>query len=483
MNSTYIILFLYIILILGISFKNKHKAKSLNNFTLGNRKANGWMSAFSYGSAYFSAVMFIGYSGSLGWKYGILAVIIGICNALIGTLLAWIVLAKRTRKETRELDAKTLPQYLEKKYNSKFLKYLAASIIFIFLLPYSSSVYMGLTSVCSVLLNMDISLAMTLIAVLTTIIVLSGGYKTTLKADFIQGILILIGVIILVIGLTNSSSFPGFNELIIKTKELNLDTPSIISLISIILITSFGPWGLPQMINKFYAIKDENEIKKGMLVSTVFSLIVAGIGFFVGSISITMYNNLSQIPAPGAGNTDYLVPNIILNSNISELFYGFILVLLLAASVSTLASITLTASSSISMDLIDDFRKQQSKNSFGTKLICIIFILLSYIIASNDIPILVMMSYSWGILSGTFIAIYLLSLYWKKINKTGIIVGMITGFIISSIPLICKILSINITLGDMGLLSDNGNLIACFAIILSFIATYIATKLDKNDVK
>ncbi len=477
----YLILLIYIIFIITISLKSRSNSKNLNNFIMGDRKAGGWLSAFSYGATYFSAVMFIGYAGALGWQFGLWAVLIGVFNAVIGTFLAWKVLAKRTRKITHELNVKTMPQFLSKKYDSNFLKYFSVIVIFLFLLPYSSSVYMGLTSISSVLLNIDVVICMISIAVLTGVIVLTGGYKTTLKADFFQGILLLGVLILLLIFIVNSSMFggleKGLDSLVTNTINLNLNLNSIISLVSIIVITSLGPWGLPQMINKFYAIKDEKEIKKATIVSSLFAFIVSGIGYFIGSLSIINYTSLNQLPGSGVNNTDYLVPNIILNSNVSELFYGFILILLIAASVSTLSSITLSASSTLSMDLISDFKKVN--NVYVTKIVCLLFVLLSFIIALLDTPILILMSYSWGILSATFIAPYLLSLYWKSFNKIGAIVGMLTGFVIAIIPLMCKLLDINITIGSFGLISNNGNIIACIAILVSFVACYVGTKTRK----
>ena len=122
-------------LVIGIT--NTKSAKKLSDFTLGGRNAGAWVSALSYGTAYFSAVMFIGYSGGSGWNYGLWSIFAGIGNAVIGSLLAWLVLARRTREVTNRLKITTMPQLFETRYESTKMKTFSAAVIFIFLLPYS----------------------------------------------------------------------------------------------------------------------------------------------------------------------------------------------------------------------------------------------------------------------------------------------------------------------------------------------------------
>ena len=257
----------YIIFITAIGVMNAKKSKSLTEFTVGKRNAGAWLSAFSYGTAYFSAVMFIGYAGGTGWKYGIWGVLPGIGNAIIGSLLAWLVLARRTREVARRLKIKSMPQLFEKRFGSMGMKSFAVAIIFIFLVPYSASVYKGLTSVCSVLLGVDETVCMLVIAAASLLIVVLGGYGATLKADFVQGFIMLVGVIALIFAVMRSDTVGGFSEGIAaitqKTEELGLTPASHLSLWATVLMTSFGTWGLPQMIHKYYGIKDDHEVKRG----------------------------------------------------------------------------------------------------------------------------------------------------------------------------------------------------------------------------
>ena len=276
----------YLIFMAVMGITTKRSVKTLSDFTVGGGNASAWLSALSYGTAYFSAVMFIGYSGTSGWKYGGWAVLVGIGNAIFGSLLAWLVLAKRTRKVARSFEIKTMPQFFNARYNSKAMKLFSSIVIFVFLIPYSASVYKGLTSVCSVLLNVDETITMIIIALASMVILLLGGYLAAIKADFIQGIIMFFGIILLIIFVMRAPTVTengGLNGLAKLTKELNLGSKDWVALVSTILMTSFGTWGLPQMIHKYYGIKDDKEVKRGTIISTVFALLVAGGGYFIGS--------------------------------------------------------------------------------------------------------------------------------------------------------------------------------------------------------
>jgi len=472
----------YIVVMAVIGFLNSKKSKNINDFTVGDRSASAWMSAFSYGTAYFSAVMFIGYAGATGWDFGLWGIAAGIGNALFGALLAWIVLAKRTREYTHANEIKSMPQLFGKRYDSPAMRLFAAIIIFVFLLPYSASVYKGLTSVCSVLLKVDEIVCMIVIALAAVLVVVAGGYMATLKADFFQGLFMLGGVIALAICIMRAEQVGGFAEglsrIAEKTESLNLTANGHIRLWATVLMTSFGTWGLPQMIHKYYGIKDDHEVKRGTVISTIFALVVAGGGYFIGSLSRLFYDDLSQVPgvAQGQKATDYLVPNMLADAGLSNILIGLVLVLLIAASVSTLGAITITASSTLTMDLVQpNIKKKNYDIARLTKVVCFVFIILSYVIANSQTPILDMMSYSWGIISGSFLAPYMLSLYLKPISKTAAWAGMIGGFVTAVPPLLAKLFFPSVELGSFGPLAGLGPQFACLAMIVSLILCLVLT--------
>ena len=480
----------YIIFIAAVSIMSTKKSKNITEFTVGKRNAGAWLSAFSYGTAYFSAVMFVGYAGGTGWKYGLWGILPGVGNAVIGSLLAWVVLAKKTREITRQHKIKSMPQLFEKRFQSNAMKSFCTAVIFLFLIPYSASVYKGLTSVCSVLLGVNERVCMIVIAVASLLIVILGGYGAALKADFIQGAIMLVGVVLLIVSIVRSDTVGGLAEglsaIAKETKALNLTPASHIGLWATVLMTSFGTWGLPQMIHKYYGIRDNHEVKRGTIISTFFALIVAGGGYFIGSLAHLFFKSLDDIPGQGAGKTDYLIPNMLKMSGLSDILIGVILVLLIAASVSTLCSITITATSTLTMDFLAPVVMKTTdkvKEAKATKLLCFVFVVLSYLIANSNTPILDMMSYSWGIISGSFLAPYVLSLYCKKINRQGAWAGVISGFITALPPVICKLLSVEASLPPFGKIMDMGPHFACLAMIISFVLCLSVTYITKGSAK
>lgn len=468
--TIWIVIGVYAIFMLTVGILYSRKGTDMASFTVGGRSAGAWISALSYGTAYFSAVMFIGYSGGSGWSYGLWSVLVGIGNALFGSLLAWLVLADRTREYTRKHDIKSMPQLFEKRFGSSKMRLFACVVIFVFLIPYSASVYKGLTSVCSVILGIGEQVCMIIIAIASALLLVLGGYIATLKADFVQGFVMMIGVsalIVLVVlspqvgglgtGLSNMTEYMRSHEM------LPLTGKPAVALISTLLMTSFGTWGLPQMVHKYYGIKDRQEVKRGTIISTVFALLVAGGGYFIGSLSHLFFGETMP-----EGGKDFLVPLMLDQAGLPDLLVGVILVLLISASVSTLSSITLTACSTVSMDLVKPTiaKKMNDKDLAAlTRILCLVFVVMSYFIANYPTPILEMMSYSWGIISGSFLAPYLLSLYWRGINRAGAWAGMLGGFLTAFLPAAIS-----------GFTTPDGPLYACLAMAVSFVLCFGVSK-------
>lgn len=478
----------YVALMLILGLVNSKKTEGLATFTVGKRNAGAWLTALSYGTAYFSAVMFVGYAGGSGWSYGIWAVLVGIGNAVLGSYVAWRLLARRTRAVSHAFHIKSMPQLFKIRYGSDHMKRFASIVIFIFLVPYSASVYKGLTSICSVLLKVDANLCMLLIALLSAALLLIGGYLATIKADFIQGIVMMFGVALLIFFVLRAptvSEGGGVAGLWQYMKDSGMQPMSgsmWVSLMATVLMTSIGTWGLPQMIHKYYGIKDEHEVKRGTIISTFFALLVAGGGYFIGSFSHLFFG--STLPE---GGVDYVVPHMLARSALPTVLLGVVLVLLIAASVSTLSSITLTAGTTVTIDLIRPAVKKQKSEKHWTlfiKLFCLLFVAASYVIARTDTPILDMMSYSWGILSGSFLAPYMLALYRRSMTRAGAWTGMLSGFVIAMIPAVSKLLGYLLPASPLlKSLAGQGPLFAVIAMAVSFVLCIVGSAVSrKGDV-
>lgn len=447
---TIIALCIYAIAMALIGCISYGKSKTLDGFLIGGRNIGAWVTAFAYGTTYFSAVVFVGYAGQHGWNIGIGAIWIGIGNAVLGCLLSWLLFANRTRKMTKKLEAKTMPEYFEKRYASRGMKIFAAVIIFIFLVPYSAAVYKGLGSLFSAVFpGVETWVWMLIIACLTAVYLVAGGYVATAYTDLVQGIIMIVGVVCLIFAVLGHENVGGLSGLIqnLSNFESAAGDPnpttgaqltnifggsSFKFLCFNIMLTSFGTWGLPQMIGKFYAIKDTAAIKRGTIISTIFCLVIGCGAYLIGSTSRLILNG--QLPE---GGIDSIIPSVLMEvlggGTLGIILLAVIMILLLSASMSTLEAVVLTSASAVAVDLIPAVRKKETKpetQMLLTRLLCLVFVACSFIFATQNIPIIVsLMSFSWGVVSGCFIGPYIWGLFSKKITKIGALSGMLAGLL------------------------------------------------------
>ena len=422
-------------LMTGIGVWGMKRTKTLGDFFLGGRTLGPWVSAAAYGTTYFSAVIFIGFAGTQGWQFGLNALWIALGNALIGAGTAWLVLARRTRRMTQNLDAMTMPEFLQERYGAKHLKPIAATIIFFFLLPYSASVFKGLGHLFEKVFGIPYDVALLIMIAFTGIYLILGGYFAIAFTDFIQAIIMFIGAAAMVVVLTRPEG--GVFAIFGKISEnyaahIPLDRqPSLLTVLSLVFMTSFGTWGLPQMTQKFYAIKNETVIPKAALVTTIFALMIGCAAYYTGAAAHVFFD-LATIPrnAAGAIQYDLIVPTL-LTTHLPQLLMALILLLVLSASMSTLSSLVLVSSSAVAIDLYPsrvDTKTGKDRSVAMMRFLSAIFIVISYFISRFQISIIVyLMSLSWGVVSGSFAAPYILGLYSKRVTKAGAYAGFLTG--------------------------------------------------------
>lgn len=425
-----IMLVAFFAVMIGVGFYCRKEAQNVDGFVLGGRKVGPWLTAFAYGTSYFSAVVFVGYAGQFGWKYGIASTWAGIGNAIIGSLLAWIILGKRTRIMSHTLNSSTMPDFFGKRFDAKSLKIGASIITFVFLIPYTASLYNGLSRLFGMAFNIDYTICVIIMAVLTGVYVIAGGYMATAINDFIQGIVMLGGIVAVIIAVINGKG--GFASAFAQMTQVSdpsvgaeqgafasIFGPDPIGLLGVVILTSLGTWGLPQMVQKFYAIKDESAIKKGTIISTIFALVVAGGCYFLGGFGRLFADQIDV----KAGGYDSIIPTML--SGLPDILIGIVVILVLSASMSTLSSLVLTSSSTITIDLVNEAKKKKMSDKSQVllmRVLIVVFIALSVIIAivqykSNVTFIAQLMGISWGALAGAFLAPFLYSLFWKGTTK------------------------------------------------------------------
>ncbi len=435
-----LMLVLFFGLMVGVGVYCRSHATDVNGFVLGGRSVGPWLTAFAYGTSYFSAVIFVGYAGQFGWKYGLAASWIGLGNAFIGSLLAWAVLGRRTRIMTQQLDSRTMPEFFGRRFDSKGVKIGASAIIFIFLIPYTASLYNGLSRLFSMAFSIDYTVCIVIMAVLTGIYVIAGGYMATAINDFIQGIIMLVGMVAVILAVLNQNGgFLSSVEKLAQVEDASVSSmpgafasffgPDPLNLLCVVILTSLGTWGLPQMVQKFYAIKTESAIAKGTVISTAFAVVVAGGCYFLGGFG-RLYADRINIAANGY---DSVVPTML--ETLSPFLLGVIVILVLSASMSTLSSLVLASSSTLTLDFLKDniIKKMDEKKQVLTmRALIVVFILISAVLAiiqyqRNVTFIAQLMGVSWGALAGAFLAPFLYGLYMKRTSLASVWVSFIFG--------------------------------------------------------
>lgn len=434
-----LILFFGSMVAVGI-YSRKH-ATNVNDFVLGGRSVGPWLTAFAYGTSYFSAVVFVGYAGQFGWKYGISSTWIGLGNAIIGSLLAWVILGRRTRVMTKHLQAATMPDFFGKRFDSPMLRIVASAIVFVFLVPYTASIYNGLSRLFGLAFDIPYSVCVIGMAILTGLYVILGGYMATAINDFIQGIIMLVGIVA-VIGAVLSGQ-GGFMEAMRKLSEIPSDVPATmgqqgafasffgtdpLNLLGVVILTSLGTWGLPQMVHKFYAIKSEKAITTGTIISTLFAVVISGGCYFLGGFG-RLFDNPSLYQADKSVIYDGIIPYML--STLPDILMGIVIVLVLSASMSTLSSLVLTSASTLTLDFLPRWmfvNMSEKKKLMIMRLLIVAFVAISVMLALDPPTFIAqLMGISWGALAGAFLAPFLYGLYWKGVTKAGVWACFITG--------------------------------------------------------
>ena len=429
----------FLVMVVAVGIYSRKQASSVDGFVLGGRAVGPWLSAFAYGTSYFSAVVFVGYAGQFGWKYGLSSAWIGIGNAVIGSLLAWLVLGRRTKLMTQHIESRTMPDFFGTRFASQGLRVMASIIAFVFLIPYTAGVYKGISTLFEMGFGISYEYCVVLMALLTAVYVILGGYKATAINDFFQGVIMLFGIVIVIAAVLNTQG--GLAAAVGKMSELPVDGtqetagqltslfgPDPWSLLGVVVLTSLGTWGMPQMVGKFYSITDEKAIRRGTVISTLFAFVVAGGCYFLGGFG-RLFGTPPTLPN-GRLDFDAIVPSML--ATLPDILIALVVLLVLSASMSTLASLVLTSSSTMTLDLIyRDKKSEPGEVTEGSiddmvaehierrkvvvmRVLIVFFIVISLMIALNPPTFIAqLMGISWGALAGAFLAPFMLGLYWR----------------------------------------------------------------------
>ena len=452
-------------MMLAIGFYCRKNATDVKGFVLGGRSVGPWLTAFAYGTSYFSAVIFVGYAGQFGWKFGIASTWVGIGNALLGSLMAWVVLGRRTRIMTQHLGSATMPDFFARRFGSESLKIVASIVIFIFLIPYTASLYNGLSRLFEMAFGIPYFWCVLVMSALTAVYVIAGGYMATAINDFIQGLIMLAGIVAVIAAVLgrNGGFLGSLNGLAQITDERVSPVPGIfnsffgpdpLSLLGVVILTSLGTWGLPQMVGKFYAIKSEGDIHKGTIISTAFAMVVAGGCYFLGGFG-RLFSDVIGVAENGApvGGYDAVIPAML--SNLPDLLIAVVIILVLSASMSTLSSLVLTSASTVTLDLLKGHvirDLDEKRQLLIMRALIVFFIVISAVIAIIQVnsPVAFIaqaMGVSWGAMAGAFLAPFLYGLYWKKTSKLACWINILFSCAFMTVDMLSNLGVMQVNLG------------------------------------
>ena len=495
-----ILLVVFFGVMLSIGFLTRKKATDVNGFVLGGRSVGPWLTAFAYGTSYFSAVIFVGYAGQFGWKFGISSTWVGIGNALLGSLLAWVVLGRRTRIMTQHLQSATMPDFFARRFGSESLKIVASIVIFIFLIPYTASLYNGLSRLFEMAFGIPYFWCVLVMSVLTAVYVIAGGYMATAINDFIQGLIMVVGIVAVIAAVLgkNGGFLGSLNGLASITDERVSAVPGIfnsffgpdpLSLLGVVILTSLGTWGLPQMVGKFYAIKSEGDIHKGTVISTAFAVIVAGGCYFLGGFG-RLFTDVIGVTESGVpvGGYDAVVPAML--SGLPDLLIAVVIILVLSASMSTLSSLVLTSSSTVTLDLLKGHvikKLDEKKQLLIMRALIVVFIAISALIAivqvSSPVAFIAQaMGVSWGAMAGAFLAPFLYGLYYKGTSRIACWINILFSCVFMTVDMLSNLGVLHVNLGILQSPINAGAFCMILGLILVPLISLITPKPDRRIV-
>lgn len=452
-----VVLYLGVVGYLGfLGYKN---TKTTKDYLIGGRKIHPTIMALSYGATFISTSAIIGFGGTAG-LFGFSLLWLTFLNIFLGVFIAFIVFGKRTRKMGHNMEAHTFPEFLGRRYNSKFIQKFAGAVIFLFMPVYTAAVMIGASKFIEVSLNVDYSIALFVFAGIVAAYVFFGGLKGVMYSDAFQGTIMFIGMSILIIAIY--SKLGGVTVAHQKLTEL-FSNPAIagqieglklggfqgwtsmpalfskywwIVISSIVMGVGIGVLAQPQLAVRFMTVKSNRELNRAIPIGGIFILMMTGVAFLVGALSnVLFFEQSGNIAIVAAEGTDGIIP-LFLNDFMPEWYVSVFLIVLLAAGMSTISSQLHTVGTAVGRDLFNTEKKTDKQALLISRLgvlVAIIFtVFLAYWLPSVwDGAIAISTGLFFGLCGAAFLPMYFAALFSKKISKAAAISGMLSGFSIS----------------------------------------------------
>ena len=439
------------ILIVGLRTRKESAGGGKESFLLGGRSIGPVVTSFSFAATYISGVCMVN-AGKVGWDWGIGAMWNAWGNVLLSIAFMWFFLGTRSRRISAKLNVQTMPDYLRARYQTEYFKLVGSLVLFFFMIPYTAAVFSSLSYMFTRVFNLPYIGAVIVMAVLATVNLVVGGYKAAAKIDVLQGGIMVVGGIILAVATLSAKEVGGLAEGLRRLGEIepfvnsagvtatgrdivsfgfNDNAGLLLGVIPFVIMTSWAPNGLPQMATKFFAIKDAKLVRTGAIVCTILGFIIIT-GVHIPGLFIHLF--YSELPA---GGTNVLVPDMLTkifgNDLIGQVCLSIIMLLVLSASMSHLASQVLSSAAAIGMDFLKGYFLKdlsEQKTTLLLRVCTVLFMLAALVLALLNLGVISsIQSLAWGAISGFFLAPYVFGTLGKTVTKAGAIAGSIAGLV------------------------------------------------------
>ena len=439
----------YLIVMVGIGvYFSRAGSSSSNDFYLGGRRLGPIVTAMSAEASDMSSYLLMGLPG-LAYLCGVAEVGWTVIGLAVGTYLNWLIVAKRLRRYSAATGAITIPDFFSRRYGDSrhILACIAAVIILIFFIPYTASGFKAVGTLFNSLLGVDYHAAMIVGALVIIGYTVLGGFLAVSTTDLIQSVVMSIALVIIIfygVGqaggwdavMENARALPGYLNLTqgYDPASGQAGTYGFLSIVST-LAWGLGYFGMPHILLRFMAIEDEEKLKVSRRIASVWVVISMLVAILIGIVGygVSVAGKIPFLETSADSETVVIVlSNLMSGSGILlALVAGVILAGILAATMSTADSQLLTAASSVSQNLLEEFLgiKMSKKASMlaarGTVVaIAVIGVALAW---DPNSSVFRVVSFAWAGFGGAFGPVMLFALFWKRSNKWGALAGMVAG--------------------------------------------------------
>ena len=443
-----IVIYLVAMVFIGVYYSRKGSGENTKEFYLGGRRLGPLVTAMSAEASDMSSYLLMGLPG-LAYLAGVAEAGWTIIGLAAGTYLNFLFVAKRLRRYSVELDAITLPDYFSRRYGDQrhVLSLVAALVIVVFFVPYTASGFKAVGTLFNSLFGWDYHASMIVGAGIIIAYTVLGGFLAVSTTDLIQSIFMTIALVIIIFFgvsqaggmgavMENARSLPGYLNLT-QGYDAAAGTAGSYGFLPIVstLAWGLGYFGMPHILLRFMAIRDESEVKYSRRIASVWALVSMVVAIFIGIIgySVSLAGKVPVLSTSADSETIIIKLADLMSTNgvFFAIVAGVILAGILAATMSTADSQLLAASSSVSKDLLQDFfgiRLSSRAAMIAARATVVLIAVVGVVLAWDpNSSVFRVVSFAWAGFGAAFGPVMLFSLFWKRSNKWGALAGMLAG--------------------------------------------------------